>query len=176
MFFGPNFPIFVGSVTQSLAAVADLAVKMIQKIQDEDIRSISPRQDVTDQFNEHTQTMLRGTAWEDTCSGWYHDKTGRITAVWPGSGLHFQQVIKNPRWEDYDIKYMNKHNMFAFFGLGFTQAERDPNADKAPYMDVKFLDKDFYDYDKVPDYQGPAPTKESSRLATAESRPDKVKN
>jgi hypothetical protein len=119
--------------------------------------------------NSITQTMLRGTAWEDTCSGWYHDNTGRITAVWPGSGLHFQQVIRNPRWEDYNIKYMNKHNMFAYFGLGFTQAERDPNADKAPYMDVKFLDKDFYDYGKVPDYQGPAPTKERSRLATAES-------
>jgi len=42
MFFSPNFPIFVRSVTQSLAAAPDLAVKMIQKIQDEDICSISP--------------------------------------------------------------------------------------------------------------------------------------
>ena len=66
--------------------------------------------------------------------------------------------------------------MFEFFGLGFTQAERDPTADKAPYMDVRFLDLDFYDYNKVPDYQGPAPTKESSKLATAASRSDNTKN
>ena len=49
-------------------------------------------------------------------------------------------------------------------------------ADKAPYMNVRFFDKDFYDYEKVPDYQGPAPTKESARLAAAESRPDRGTN
>jgi hypothetical protein len=170
MFFGPSWPIFNGSTTASLTAVADLGIKMIRKIQAENIRSIAPRQDVTDQFNDHVQAMLRGTVWEDTCAGWYHDKTGRITAVWPGSALHFQAMVREARWEDYEIKYMNSQNMFAFMGLGFTINERDENADKAPYMRVEFLDKNFYDYERVPDYEGSAPTKEGARLATAEKR------
>ncbi|OCK79953.1 flavin-binding monooxygenase-like protein [Lepidopterella palustris CBS 459.81] len=169
-FFGPAWPIFDGSITQSLSAVADLAVQLIRKIQEEDIRSISPRQDVTDAFNDHTQTMLRGTVWEDTCSGWYHNKQGRVTAIWPGSALHFQQVIRQPRWEDYNIKYMNPHNMWAFMGLGFTKSDKDPKADKAPYLKVEKLDPGFYDYEKVPDYEGPAPTKEQAKRLTAEKR------
>jgi hypothetical protein len=101
-----------GSVTASLTAVADLAIAMIKKIQRENLRSISPRQDVTRQFTEHTQAMLHGTVWEDTCNSWYKNKQGRITAVWPGSALHFQDVIRNPRWEDWEINYMNKVNLF----------------------------------------------------------------
>lgn len=33
--------------------------------------------------------------------------TGAITAVWPGSSIHFMDVVANPRWEDYEIEYMN---------------------------------------------------------------------
>lgn len=69
-FFGPSWPVFAGSVTASLAAVAELAIKMVRKIQTDDIRSIAPRQDVTDAFNVHTQAMLHGTVWEDNCSSW----------------------------------------------------------------------------------------------------------
>ncbi|KAF2809189.1 flavin-binding monooxygenase [Mytilinidion resinicola] len=175
MFFGPSWPIFDGSVTESLSAVGDLAIKMIQKIQAENIRSMAPRQDVTDAFNEHTQTMLGGTVWADTCSGWYHDKNGRVTAIWPGSALHFQSVIREPRWEDFEIKHMSKHNMWEYLGLGFTERERDEKADKAPYMKKEFLDEKFYDYAAFPDYEGPAPTRESAK-ATREQRSEGSSN
>ena len=81
---------------------------MIRKIQLENIRAIAPSEDATRQFNEHTQAMLRGTVWEDSCNSWYKNKNGRITAVWPGSALHFQDVLRTPRWEDWNIDYMNK--------------------------------------------------------------------
>ena len=70
LFFGPAWPVFAGSVTASLTAVATFAMKLIRKIQTDDIRSIAPRQDVTDAFNVHQQTMLHGTVWEDDCSSW----------------------------------------------------------------------------------------------------------
>lgn len=35
------------------------------------------------------------------------NETGRVTAVWPGSALHFQAMMGKPRWEDYEIKYQN---------------------------------------------------------------------
>ncbi|GME33237.1 monooxygenase [Neofusicoccum parvum] len=174
-FFGPSWPVFAGSVTASLMAVADLAVKMVRKIQTDDIRSIAPRQDVTDAFNVHTQTVLHGTVWEGNCSSWYKDKNGRITAIWPGSGLHFQEVVREPRWEDYDIRYMNKHNMFAFMGRGFTRRERDPDSDMAPYFRVDALDARFYDGSVPWDDGRPVPTKESARLATAEEPPEWIR-
>ncbi|OAL38579.1 hypothetical protein AYO20_02229 [Fonsecaea nubica] len=83
--FGPTFPVLTGSVTASISAVADYAIQMIKKIQAEDLLYVCPRQDITDQFNEHCQTMLHGTVWEDHCNSWYkRPSDGRITAVWPG--------------------------------------------------------------------------------------------
>lgn len=32
-------------------------------------------------------------------------KTGRVTSVWPGSALHYMEAIKDPRFEDFEIKY-----------------------------------------------------------------------
>lgn len=40
----------------------------------------------------------------------YLDKdrtTGKITAVWPGSSNHFMELIESPRYEDFEIQYIN---------------------------------------------------------------------
>lgn len=45
-----------------------------------------------------------------TKSGNVTDKdrsTGRVTAVWPGSSIHYMEMIDTPRWEDYQITYCN---------------------------------------------------------------------
>ncbi|KAH0841637.1 putative sterigmatocystin biosynthesis monooxygenase stcW [Fonsecaea pedrosoi] len=173
--FGPTFPVLTGSVTASISAVADYAIQMIKKIQAEDLLSVCPRQDVTDQFNEHCQTMLHGTVWEDHCNSWYkRPSDGRITAVWPGSALHFQEVVRHPRWEDFHIKSRNKLNMWAFLGRGFTRTERDVNADIAPYMNVDNLDLAFYDYDRFPLRKEAAPTPSQAREQTLRPRPEAV--
>ncbi|KAH6967580.1 monooxygenase [Ilyonectria sp. MPI-CAGE-AT-0026] len=165
--FGPAWPVFAGSVTASLTAVSTLALKMIRKIQTDNIESMAPRQDVTDAFNIHQQTMLHGTVWEDNCSSWYKDKNGRITAIWPGSGLHFQEVVSEPRWEDYHIKYKSKQNMWEFLGRGFTQRERDPRSDPVPYFNVKAIDPKWLD-SSISWQPEIVYNKESARLATAE--------
>ncbi|KAJ9144525.1 flavin-binding monooxygenase-like protein [Pleurostoma richardsiae] len=174
MFFGPAWPVFAGSVTASLTAVSTLALAMIRKIQTDDIKSIAPKQEVTDAFNIHQQAMLHGTVWEDDCSSWYKDKNGRINAIWPGSGLHFQEVVSEPRWEDYNITYKNQHNMWAFLGRGFTRLERDPDADVAPYMSVDALDPAWFD-ESIPWRPPVVHNKESARLATAEEPPQHIK-
>lgn len=64
-------------------------------------------------------------------------KSGRVVAVWPGSSIHFMEMIANPRWEDFDIKYINvskmiclvtmanrgQSNPFSFMGNGVSQRE-----------------------------------------------------
>ena len=82
--FGPAFPVLARAVAVSLTAIIDLSIARINKLQAENIRPIAPRPLVTDQFAEHTQTMLHGTVWEDDSNPWYARRDGRITAVWPG--------------------------------------------------------------------------------------------
>jgi hypothetical protein len=54
-------------------------------------------------------------------------------------------MIDAPRFEDYEIKYENKANMFAFMGLGFTKSQV-MEGDLSPYMSHDVLEKKFYDF------------------------------
>lgn len=51
-----------------LAYVAQYALQMLKKIQTEYIRSIAPKQDITDSFNAHVQEWIRHTVWTEVCA------------------------------------------------------------------------------------------------------------
>jgi hypothetical protein len=77
-FVGPTFPVENGSVTGPLWQVSDYTLQLVRKIQSEYVCSISPKQDVTDEFNDHSQEWVRHTIWTDNCRSWYKDnETGR---------------------------------------------------------------------------------------------------
>lgn len=104
-------------LTEVLGQVGEYAIKIIKKMQNEFIRSIVPKQDVTDAFNAHTQEFIKHTVWASNCRSWYKsmlvrvlkpaqradnpldNETGRVNAVYPGSSLHYIQVIEEPRYD-----------------------------------------------------------------------------
>ncbi|WEW61449.1 hypothetical protein PRK78_006939 [Emydomyces testavorans] len=140
-FIGPTFPVENGSVLGPVGEVGNYALKLIKKIQNENIHSIVPRQDVTDAFNEHAQEWIKHTVWVDDCRSWYkNNETGRVNAVWPGSSLHYMEVIKTPRFEDYSITYRNRKNMWSFMGLGNVPSDVIPGSDHSPYLSVEAID------------------------------------
>ena len=61
------------------------------------------------------------------------------TAIWPGSSLHYREVISSPRYEDFDIK-SNDKNPFAYFGKGWALDDRRPGADHCSYISVDKVD------------------------------------
>ena len=44
-----------------LHSVSEYAIQWIKKMQNENLRSWCPRQDITDQFNEHVQEWIKHT-------------------------------------------------------------------------------------------------------------------
>jgi hypothetical protein len=74
------------------------------------------------------------------CRSWFKNGKihGPVTAIYPGSRLHFFEVLKNVRWEDYDIDYRSG-NRFQFMGNGFTHCECDPEGDPVWYFDDPFV-------------------------------------
>ncbi|KAK2747146.1 hypothetical protein FQN57_002403 [Myotisia sp. PD_48] len=140
-FIGPTWPVENGSVMGPLVEVGNYAVKMIQKIQNERIHALSPRQDVTDAFNEHAQEWVQHTVWVDDCRSWYkNNETGRVNAVWPGSSEHYIELVSTPRFEDYNITYQNKKNMWSFLGLGKVPGNLVVDGDHSPYLSVDVID------------------------------------
>jgi hypothetical protein len=74
-------------------------------------------------------------------------------AVWPGSSNHYSEVIASPRYEDFEISYLNK-NPWAHLGMGYAQCNVDyPNADVSPYLALENIDPQWL---KAVGYEGPA--------------------
>ncbi|KAK5129827.1 hypothetical protein BJ546DRAFT_1060466 [Cryomyces antarcticus] len=139
-FIGPTWPVENGSVMGPLDAVSEYVIQIIKKMQNENIRSWVPKQDVTDKFNEHCQEWIKHTVWKEDCRSWYkNNETGRVNAVWPGSSMHYVQVVSSPRYEDFDITYHNK-NQWAHLGLGWTVENRTQGMDNSPYININNID------------------------------------
>ncbi|KAL8300693.1 hypothetical protein RB597_010342 [Gaeumannomyces tritici] len=140
-FVGPPWPVQNGSFIGPLQSVGLYAVKMIHKMQNEGVRSWTPRADVTEDFNKHVQEWIKTSVYTDDCRSWYkNNDTGRVNAIWPGSSLHYIQVIETPRYEDFEMEYCAK-NRWAMLGMGFTVAERNKEgADLSPYLKLENID------------------------------------
>lgn len=52
---------------------------------------------------------------------------GKVTALWPGSSLHYIQTLAEDRWEDYEWRYIDQ-NRFRYWGPGISWIE-DPSID-----------------------------------------------
>lgn len=135
MFYGPQACAANGSFLPVLEATGDYMIKCIQKIQSQDILYMTPKDEVVEDMLLHGDTFMKDTVWTHSCRSWYKNNTtdGRVTAVWPGSTLHFLETIKEPRWEDYNYAYQNKFCRFSYLGNGTTQDELD-GAERAKHI------------------------------------------
>lgn len=108
--------------------------KLIDHWQTHNIKSFSPKAAAVDDFIAHKNDFMKRTVWSDPCRSWY--KSGQIdapiTALWPGSTLHYIEALSDVHFEDYDIEYAG--NRFSWLGNGYSQTELDETADWAYYI------------------------------------------
>ncbi|KAF2669290.1 FAD/NAD(P)-binding domain-containing protein [Microthyrium microscopicum] len=133
MFLGPNCPIGNGPVLCAIECQADYFCKLIDRYQTHNIKSFAPRADAIADFIAHKDFFMKDTVWKEPCRSWYKaagDET--VTALWPGSTVHYMEAMQELRLEDWDIKYDG--NRYTWMGNGYSQCEIDPTADWAYYI------------------------------------------
>ncbi|KAK5139457.1 hypothetical protein LTR32_007416, partial [Rachicladosporium monterosium] len=134
IFLGPNCPIGNGPVLSAIELQADYMCKLIDHWQTHNIKTFSPKREAVDDFIAHKDMFMQRTVWNDPCRSWY--KSGLInapiTALWPGSTLHYIEALSTLRLEDFDVEYAG--NRFAWLGNGYSQTELDDTADWAYYI------------------------------------------
>ncbi|EXJ89881.1 hypothetical protein A1O3_02948 [Capronia epimyces CBS 606.96] len=119
-------------------------LKLVEKSQIERIKSLAPKEDVTNQFREHSDLLLKRTVWNQPCRSWF--KNGTIDGLprcYPGSRTHFVETMQ-PRYEDFEIEY-ERDNRFYYLGNGFATRELD-GRDATLYLG------ELDGQDKEPDY------------------------
>jgi hypothetical protein len=133
IFLGPNCPIGNGPVLIAIEAQADYRCKMIDRYQTHNIKTFSPSRDAVAEFAAHKDFFMQRTVWNEPCRSWYKAaKDNRVTALWPGSTLHYMEAIQEVRIEDWNIKYDG--NRYAYLGNGYSQCEIDQTSDWAYYI------------------------------------------
>ncbi|KAL4816706.1 hypothetical protein BDW67DRAFT_161396 [Aspergillus spinulosporus] len=137
VFGGPNAPIGHGSNPLIMAWNADYMLDWIEKIATEDIRSVVVKDSIVHAFNRYAAENLKRCVWSKGCTAWYNKQNGpgekhTVTALYPGSALHYKEYIKTIRGEHFDIQY-NTSNPFRFLGNGELEMERN-GGDTAYYL------------------------------------------
>jgi len=119
---GPGATWSSGTLLPSIETTIEYSIKMMKKIQSENIRSIDVRQDAVDDIYNHFDTFHKTTVFKEECRSWFKaGKEKRRIYLWPGCTIHFLKTIKEPRYEDYAIRYWYP-NRFAFLGNGEIKA------------------------------------------------------
>ncbi|OAL53149.1 FAD/NAD(P)-binding domain-containing protein [Pyrenochaeta sp. DS3sAY3a] len=133
-FLGPNCPVGNGPVLVAIEAQADYMLKMIDRWQTENMHSFSPKEVAVQDFVDFTANFMIDTVWNQECRSWYKkgSASGRVSALWPGSTLHYLEAMSVVRADDWDIRY--RGNRFTWLGIGFSQTEVNSTADLAYYI------------------------------------------
>ncbi|KAN0120142.1 FAD/NAD(P)-binding domain containing protein [Hyaloscypha variabilis] len=119
---GPGATWSSGTLLPSIETSIEYSIKMMKKIQTEAIRSIDVKQEALDDIYAHFDEFHKTTVWQEECRSWFKDgKVKNRIYLWPGSTIHFLKTIKDPRFEDYNIRY-RYGNRFAFLGNGEVHA------------------------------------------------------
>ncbi|KIW81124.1 hypothetical protein Z517_04147 [Fonsecaea pedrosoi CBS 271.37] len=124
-FYGPYGPLGQGSAMPMIELFASYIVQMVRKIQLEDIKSITPKTEMIDQYAEHADLFNKRTVYDAPCRSWFKGGTidGRIM-LHPGTRLQYMELLSSPRYEDYHIKYRHG-NAWYWLGNGFSMRDLD---------------------------------------------------
>ncbi|KAK4941427.1 hypothetical protein LTR10_018696 [Elasticomyces elasticus] len=134
IFLGPNCPIGNGPVLSAIEYQADWMMRIIDRYQVHNIKSFAPTTEAVSDFIKYKDEFMKKTVWADPCRSWYkaNQADAPVTALWPGSTLHYIEALGEVRWEDFNVEYNG--NRFAWLGNGYSQTELDQTADWAYYV------------------------------------------
>lgn len=140
-FFGPNAPIGHGSVFTLSEHIAKYITSVIKKCQAESIKAAAPSRAAVVDYAEHVAAFMPRTAWAAPGGrSWFKDggrADGAVTALHPGSRIHFFHMLERFRGEDWEYAHLEGAggNRFAYLGNGFSTRELDPEGDSTWYLD-----------------------------------------
>ena len=122
---GPNCPIGNGPVLIAIEAEVDYMMKVLARFQKENWQSFCIKSQPVEEFCKWKDQYMTHTIWTEECRSWYKSGSsqGKVVALWPGSTLHYMEVLQEVRWEHYDITYSPGQNSWAFLGTGESSAE-----------------------------------------------------
>ncbi|KAF2812378.1 FAD/NAD-P-binding domain-containing protein [Mytilinidion resinicola] len=140
--YGPYGPVGQSSLLPTMEFLSRYIIQVINKMQLEDIKTITPKQNVIEQYGEHADLTMKRLVWDTPCRSWM--KGGTIDGkpmTFAGSRTQYFELVSTPRYEDYEITYHGK-NMWAWLGNGFSLRDVDGRDNTWYWGQVDGLDEE----------------------------------
>ena len=91
------------SALESIEPQSDFAVRAVQYMEREGVRSLNPKQECVDQFTQNVRKRFEGTTHSKGCTSWWSDATGYNHSIWPGSTADYRALLAELNLAEFDI-------------------------------------------------------------------------
>jgi hypothetical protein len=136
VYLGPGSPVGQGSLITSIERITLYICDIINKMQTENYIAFSLKKGKAKAYQAQMLAWLDKTVWGDNCRSSFKNGTtdGDLHAFHPGSRLHYFELLRTRRYEDFDWASgcSDATYDFAWFNNGFLQSELTDAADFDP--------------------------------------------
>ncbi|KAH8802547.1 steroid monooxygenase-like protein [Xylogone sp. PMI_703] len=136
VYLGPGSPVGHGSLITSIEQITLYVCDIINKLQTENYTSFMLKPGKAEAYQYQMLAWLDKTVWGDACQSSFKNGTadGALHAFHPGSRLHYFELLRRHRYEDFEWKSgcPEPELGFAWFNNGFLSFELEPSEDADP--------------------------------------------
>ncbi|KAI0293370.1 FAD/NAD-binding domain-containing protein [Multifurca ochricompacta] len=133
---GPHSAITSGSLVNVAEHVVGYVAQAVRKMQRERLRSMEVCREAVQDWSAYVRGYFPKTIYMDPCNSWFKDSEGRVSVLWPGTGLHAFHTLANPRWEDFKYKPLDQgKGRFYWLGDGQTYNQKTRSGNRVWYLD-----------------------------------------
>jgi cation diffusion facilitator CzcD-associated flavoprotein CzcO len=127
IYLGPGSPVGHGSLLPSIESVTAYISHMLIKLQTENYSSFLLKPGMAKAWQFHMFAWLQKTVWGDKCQSSFKNGTveGKLHAFHPGSRLHYFELLRMARYEDFEwTSHCPEPELrFAWLANGFLEYE-----------------------------------------------------
>ncbi|PWY72573.1 steroid monooxygenase [Aspergillus eucalypticola CBS 122712] len=130
IYMGPGSPVGHGSMITSIERITLYIADIIRKLQRENYSSFRLKDGKAKAYQFQMLSWLEKTVWGDSCQSSFKNgnKNGALHAFHPGSRLHYFELLRRHRYEDFEWTSRCPESQldFAWFNNGFLSHELSP--------------------------------------------------
>jgi cation diffusion facilitator CzcD-associated flavoprotein CzcO len=95
LLLGPNTGVASTSVVLMIEAQVEYLLRALRFMRATGVASVEPRPEAQQAFVADLDARMRPTVWSiGGCASWYIDRTGRISAIWPGAVAAYRRRMR----------------------------------------------------------------------------------
>lgn len=136
IYMGPGSPVGHGSMITSIERITLYVVDLIKKLQRENYSSFHLKDGKAKAYQFQMLSWLEKTVWGDSCQSSFKngDKNGALHAFHPGSRLHYFELLRRHRYEDFEWQSRCPESQldFAWLNNGFLSHELNSEEEADP--------------------------------------------